>query len=244
MGNNVICVGAINDGNSTSASNHTFASYSLYVTHTYKPDICAPGTAIKTPYGEASGTSLAAPHVTAAVAQLCQQKELLKTRQDLVKSILLAGTREFEGTSASGSGNNTAMQYKYGSGMLDAKNSRYVNNSIRYRAGTLTSGVTSLTHQFTVTSSDDFIRVCLSWLRNNRCSTGTHQTEEDISAASLAQMTLTVTAPNGSTIWRSSDTRGSVQLVAFEPTQTGTYTITIQRTTQTNTSTHFAIAFY
>lgn len=242
MGNNVICVGGIDDRNTISTSDDVFASFSQYVTTTYKPDLCAPATSITTPCGTNSGTSFAAPQVTAAVAQLCQQKSLLKTRQDLVKSILIAGTRQFETVSSSGTGNHIAMSYKFGSGMLDAKNSRYVNNSIRYRADTLTSGMTSFTQTFSVTSSDNFIRVALAWLRNSQFSSSSHSTGYPASVG-LAQMTLIVRAPNGTT-WTSSDTRGSVQVVAFVPPQTGTYTITVLRNTQTSTSTHFGVSWY
>lgn len=244
--NNVISVGGLDDKNSLTLSDDTAVSSSSHMTFgRYKPDICAPsvGIATPTPCGTNGGTSFAAPQVAAAVAQLCQQNALFKTRQDLVKSILLVGARHKETVSASGSGNNIAMSRDFGAGMLDAKNARYVANSSRYRASTMTANVTTFTQTFTVSSSDNFTRVSLAWLRNNRVSTSPHQSGS-VASSEIAKMTLTVKAPNGTTWTSSAQSGDSVQLVAFVPPQTGTYTITVTRSTELSTNTHFAVSWY
>ncbi len=251
MGNNVICVGATDDKNTVTLSDDIIATFTSYVTSTYKPDLCAPGVNITVQHVNESnqmvtttesGTSFAAPQVTASIALLCQENSTLKTRQDMAKSILISGTRQFETVSSSGSTNQIAMCYQFGSGVLSLKNSSYVNLAGRTRGTSFKTGETTYTYRFTVKSSDDFIRVSVAWLRNIRFSIDDH-TGNDPGTATLANLKLVVTAPNGQQ-WVSSDTRGGVQVVAFVPPTTGTYTITITRTSGTGDKTYMGFSWY
>lgn len=251
-GNNVICVGATDDKGTVDLSDDVLDGRSCYVSTEYKPDLCAPGVGItahivneenSVVYYTDSGTSFAAPQVAAGLALLCQQNSSLLRRQDMAKSLLMAGTRKFETVSASGSGNHIAMTTGYGSGSMDLKNSSYINVGGRCRGTSMSAGDRIYTFDFTVSSNDDFIRVAVSWLRNTRFDNEMDHVWQYPNEVSLSNLKLTVTAPNG-TQWVSSNARGSVQIVAFSPQQVGTYTITIERTSGVGDKIYFGFAWY
>lgn len=262
---NVITVGA-------SDSENNVASYSNYSATRYKPDLCAPGS-VYVQYGASNdyyidaqgmehhqvitparkivhGTSIATPMVTAAVVQLCQNDSILLEYQDMLKSVLLAGTVVQGVVSSDGTLNNIAMQRKLGAGVLSAYNAYYVSNAGRCRGTSFgaTTGVgDTYTRTFTVSSDDDFIRVALAWLNTSKLTSDSlHQNQQSTDEYTLENLQLTVIAPDG-TYWTSYESTGNVQLIAFDPRVkggTGTYTIRITRQSDKDTKIHFGLAWY
>lgn len=100
MAYNIITVGAIDDKNDADEQNDVLCDGSNYVESglqtseddrvnlTNKPDLVAPGVNITTAAGTGSGTSFAAPHVTAVIAQLCQRFWTLKRYRLVLKRCL------------------------------------------------------------------------------------------------------------------------------------------------------------
>lgn len=240
QGNNIITVGAF----STSTNEaETFSCYLPKATEgetQFKPDVSAPGDFVIKNDPNGRCTSYATPIVTGEVAQLCQINSDMKVRQDVVKSIVMAGAVK---KLLNKSGTAIAMREKLGAGSIDAKASRYMANSGRYRGVKLVSGDNSYTTSFTVTSSDTQTRIGLAWLRNNRATNSTHIGEGSVDKADLARLTLKVKAPNGTT-WTSNHPQGSIQLLSFEPPVTGKYTITVTRTTEKTSTTYFGLCWY
>lgn len=259
MSYNAITVGSSDDRNTSSRTDDIYASFSSYyngssTTLPIKPDLVAPGATIQIPGTTSSGatsgitsggTSVSCPIVAGVIALMYEMRPSLESNQALTKAILLAGispcgTLTKKSTAGSTA---TAMELKTGAGLVDAKAMRYVAENSRFASGTMGSGVTTYKKTFTVSSSDTYTRVCLAWLKNNRIS-GTH-TSSAPSTPACAVLYLKVVAPDG-TVYQSKRSGGNVQLIAFEPTTTGTYTITVTKSSAPSSepNVYFGLAWY
>lgn len=178
-------------------------------------------------------------------ALMYQMRPSLESNQAITKAILLAGISPcggLSGTSVAG-GTTTAMLTQSGAGLVDAKAMRYVTQNSRFAGGTLQAG-DSYRKTFTVSSSDTLTRVALTWLKNNRI-TGSHTSDVTVSDADCATLYLKVTSPSG-VVYRSQCNRGNVQLISFDPTETGTYTIdvTVQEASADESNIYYGLAWY
>ncbi len=226
MAANVITVGAVNQTYSARADFSSYLEASSTVLN--KPDICAPGEYLYLFDGFDSGTSYAAPMVTAIVAQMIQARPALATTQDTVKAILTAAIHD--GTLRYTPSNYQTDGYgQCGAGLVDALSAvnvaRYQNYTLnKYIPKGTETGNYFEVKKFTVASSATLIRVSLAWLKNNRIS-GDHHENGTPTDEVLADIDMQVFDPNGNRVGSSTSSRGNVEIVEFVPTMAGEYTI-------------------
>ena len=259
MAFNVITVGNLNDNNSLDYDDHSLwytSSYSILALSTkvaHKPDLVAPGTEITYNGITGTGTSFAAPHVTGAIALMCEQKNTLKVQQRAVKAILAATTDYDSPHHYSPYGWNaylTNNYSRYGAGVLNCKNAYTTTLYSRYFNGSFTqaqvSSGTVKTHTINVTSGMTRIRVALSYLQtvsgyqHNALQTGT-------ALQSLADLNIYVYYGNTLVDYSYCD-RGNVEIIDFNPRNygTGTYTIKVipEPTSATPNTTYYTVAWW
>lgn len=194
-----------------------------------KPDFYAPTVV---PIG--GGTSYAAPMVTGVIAQMLEFKPTLATKPALVKAVLTAScTKKFIESMYSGL---TAIE---GSGVINAKKAIWILDMNRYSTGSISTSEISTT--FSVVSSDATITTAVAWIRNNT-ATGSHGNGTSQSATPL-NLNLKLVKPNGSTAGYSNITTSSVEMVHFDVSVYGTYTIKVARVDSGTNSAVYALAW-
>ncbi len=255
MAFNVITVGNLNDNNSLDYDDHSLwhtSSYSTLENFAYKPDLVAPGTEITYNGITDTGTSFAAPHVTGAVALMCEQKNTLKTQQRAVKAILAATvdsnsphyyTPEYWAPSIA---NNYSH---YGAGVLNCKNAYTTIRYSRYYNGSFTpaqvSAGTTQSYSMNVTSGMTHIRVALASLctvtnySHNGLTGNTQQPILDLDIYIYY---------NGVLIASSEIGNGNIEIIDFDPRDygTGTYTIKVvpYSPSAVSTNTFYTVAWW
>lgn len=242
MAYNVITVGATNY---TFTARAQFSSYVDGDSYANKPDLLAPGEYIILPFYSSadSGTSYAAPMVTAIVAQILEARPSLKTQQDAMKAILTSSIHDstLRYTPAS-----SAFD-KCGAGLVDARSAmntarlgQYTSNAY-FSAGA--SAGTVKTYTFTVSDSDDLIRVSLTWLKNNQISSTSH-TDGSVTEGTVADLNLQVLNPSGTVVAESAKSSGNLEIVQFTPTVTGTYTVRVTLAGSSDKKTYFSASWW
>ena len=261
MAYNAISVGGFDDHGSLTHSNHTRYNQSCYIESSStnrpeKPNIIASAVNIEAGTN-GTGTSAAAPQVTGVIAQLCSYQSGLKVKQTVVGAMLSAGAKyKLEGTSGSGSypdtfsssirvNGSTQISKFEGAGKLDARCPRSVASSGNYWSPTINTSYFPYTQSIYIsTSSNSNVRVSIFWLKRNSISTSSH-TPGTVSQTTFTDLDLYVYAPNGSLVGSSSTTYSNYEIVQFQPSQTGTYTIKITRNgSSTSTKEHVGIAVW
>lgn len=248
MAYNIITVGNIDDKNTLATSDDQIASDSRYVENselTNKPDLVAPGTNISTAVPiinewDDDGTSFAAPHVTAVIAQLCQWHTTLRTKQDAMKAILTAsinhGTLKFDFSDDEFN--------QYGAGVINAQEALYTinhNNYVSTSFAANTAQGTSRYYNLNVTTTGLKKRVSLTWLKYSSVS-GTHETATP-TTEELPNLTLRVYDPNGTLVKISGSMTNNTELIEFTPQHQGNYQIVVT-TTATQRTTYYALSWY
>ncbi len=243
MAYNIITVGNLNDKGTSTQSDDVIADDSSYIEangYANKPDIVAPGTSITTAAGTDGGTSFAAPHVTAIIAQLCQADPALKTKQDAVKAILTASVKHSVHAYSWQSTNFN----RYGAGLVDAQASMYTITEGRYVSSAFAANAangSSKRYTFTVTN-DTKIRISLAWLKYATIS-GNHLTSTP-SLASLANLDLHVYNSNNVEVGYSRSTVNNVEIVQLNNPPAGTYTIEVRLNTTSPNTIYFGLAWW
>lgn len=244
MAYNAITVGNLNDMGTSAPSDDVIADDSSYIEANglhNKPDLVAPGTCIATAAGKDSGTSFAAPHVTAIIAQLCQAYPTLKTKQDAMKAILTASI-----THSVHAYNSHSLNFdKYGAGMVDAKasmntiaNGRYVSSSFAANAA---DGSTKR-YSFTVPSSNKKVRISLAWLKYATISSGNHSTS-GVSLYDLTDLDIYVYDSNNEEVAFSYSSANNLEIVQLNNPPAGTYTIEVKIHESSAKTTYFGLAW-
>lgn len=253
MAYNAVTVGAIDDRRTISYLDDDIAPYSSFYFDTIldthlanKPDICAPGGLedegfeLNTGFEPSTyGTSYAAPQVTGAIALLCQGNPTLTIRQDAVKAILTCSVN-FSSPLAFVPSN---YDYKFfGAGLLDTCGAVWVAENTRYIASSIGSNTATKAHSFYVSSSDDRIRLSLAFLRNSTINANNHPGVTP-NVSDLSNLNIAVYPPNSSTpIAVSNSSYNNVEIVDFEPTVAGTYTVVVTNTSASAT-TYYGLAW-
>lgn len=246
MAYNVITVGGVDDKGTVSQSDDTIYSNSSYTENnglTNKPDLIAPAVSITSAAGTGKGTSPAAAHVTAVVAQLCQRVPTLKVMQDSVKSIITAGISHSVLSYDSSSGTNFD---KMGAGCVDAQGSYYIANNTRYISSNFsanTSAGTTRNYSFSVSSSDTVIRVSLSWLKYSTLS-GTH-TSSTPTLGTLADLDLRVYDKNGNLVKSATSVKNNTEIVKFTPNVSlSPYKIEVKQYSSSDRTVYYTVSWY
>ncbi len=263
MAYNAITVGGYNDNNTSTYTDDTiYQSSAQGVLGTYhtafmdtegyaeKPELLAPAVDIAFPgYSSAlSGTSFAAPLVTGTVAQLIGAYPSL-TQPGQIKAILLASAfRRISDDNYTGiyaiSGASKISDIE-GVGKLDSKNAIYVASQNNYSYELYVSSGFPVTRTISLDASESQIRIALCWLKQNTISGVTHDVGENVDRSRpLSDLDLKVYDPNGNLVAMSSSQYSNYELVEFDPTITGTYTIKVTCTGSTNTAEFLYLAWW
>lgn len=203
------------------------SSYNFTDDTAFKPDLVAPGINIQTPAGSMTGTSASAPLVTSAVVQLTQAIPALTGKSSLIKSILMSSSKITNYmdlsdviTPSTLATNYISLSKEYGAGMLsltNAYNSAYVNNY--YQSGIFTPAAVTVVKPVEITNAiGKTLRFTATW---DKINTATESIRLD-------SFNLDIRTPSG-TVYRSSYLFDNKQMVSFEATENGTYTITLMR---------------
>ena len=236
MAYNVLTVGAIDDMNNHDESDDVLCAYSGYhefadpstgTPPTNKPDLVAPGENITTAVGTNSGTSFAAPHVTAVVAQLCQYIGSLKVMPAVVKAILTASVSHSEhayNTGFMGEGYD-----KFGAGVVNAKAAFETALAFRMMGGSFPAKSEAESARFfTFTVSDgQRVRVSLTWLKYAYLPDTVPHSVCEPSVTDIVDLDLCIYDPDGLLVgdWRADD--NNTEIADFVTTKSGTYTIEV-----------------
>lgn len=234
----------------------TISDYSCYDTGAglaYKPDLVAPGYpyTISGSSTNGSGTSNSAPMVSGIMAQLISARPELAGQQRALKAILLASswnkldTSGYPDTLVESSRCNQMFK-KQGVGKVDAKNARYTLNNNMYCQTLLSSGDFPYSKVIALDASASSARVALVWLKRNKI-TGDHFPESGLPSVtnpSISNLDLYIYAPDGTLVASSKMLYGNVEVVQFNPTVTGNYTIRVIRTAGTSDKDAFALAWW
>ena len=280
MAYNAITVGAIDDQNTTSYTDDEFlgdSSWSESIgtqepSGTNKPDLVAPGVNIITDIkitedndndgideiGNdyiASGTSFAAPHVTAVVAQLCQRKPELKLLQDAVKAILTASVSH--SPIRYNTMNGVTDKYnKCGAGVVNARSACATVINSRYESGSFAADSgngAQVVYTFNVTDTTKLIRVSLSWLKCSVYGTIieelTGHSTNILTTGTLANLNLYIFDSEGRVVYNNEEVLSNnvginTEIVEFKAARTGTHRIYVRQTTQSNKRVYYGVAWW
>lgn len=256
---NVIAVGGVNDRGSGAMTMYTGSSRgpSTLDEPRMLPHIVAPAVDIRVlEYStnatlvNASGTSYAAPQVSAVAAMMLQLEPELTPAE--VKAALLLGANwtgpvpctssQYERNTpldncsyamrpgTSNAANNAAslgILNNVGFGILDASESlRLVRSSTSYVVSDhLDSGTTSKQYRFTVTDTSEPVKVILVWLAHPHGGIIAQENRGNVTVP-VADLDMMITPPSGAVI-NATSMYQSPEFAVFSPQARGTYTVTV-----------------
>ena len=256
---NVISVGGINDRNSVmTMANFASRGPTTNMEPRLVPHIVAPAVDIQTlnfttssVTHPRSGTSYAAPQVSATAAMMLQIEPELTPAE--VKVALLLGanwTGPTPCTSAQYERNNARDNCSYarqptvradannaaslgilnnvGFGILDAaKSLKYVHTLTSYVvSGYLDSGAASKQYRFTVTDTSKPVKVILTWMAHPHGGIQ-EQLNRAGTGVPIANLDFTVRSSDGTTVARANSAHQTTEFAVFDPPRTGVYTVTV-----------------
>jgi hypothetical protein len=244
LGYNVITVGNVDiDGTISSTSSYNTSSSGL----AYKPDICAPGVEITlmTTQSTGSGTSYAAPIAAGICALIMEENSTLTYAPDLVKSIVTAGVNPSY-TDSNGILHTfnrnvpTSSNYaKYGAGIIDFVQALTIVRSGTFDYSVMTANKTQTDEYTARMVSGKTYRVSLSFMR----PVTYYSADNSYTTSSLANLNLKVYDPSGNLVASSTTTKNNVEIVEFQVTTTGKYTIQVICSTASSKGTYYSVAW-
>ena len=238
MAYNVLTVGAINDNNSHNddtddvlhdkSGYEEFSDLSTGTPPTNKPDLVAPGVNITTAAGTFTGTSCAAPHVTAIVAQLCEYIGSLKVMPATVKAILTASVSHEEHSYDTGFEDMDDYDL-FGAGVVNAKAAFETALAFRMMGGSFPAECdANFSNDYTFTAStNQRVRVSLTWLKYAYLPDTVPHSVCEPSTDNIVDLDLCIYDPDGVLVgdWRADD--NNTEIADFVTAKSGTYTIEI-----------------
>jgi len=237
---NAITVGGIDDMNTVSTSDDTFASFSSYVTASgtaSKPDVVAPACNfhidLKSEVYHRSGTSFAAPHVTGVVAQIQQHYPALKAYPEYAKAVIMRSCdRKVPGETWG------SLTNKQGAGVINAQRAVSASGHV----GTVLGSQKSKTFNFDITVTNAPTILVLTWFKRNEITSGSHTGTPTNPA--LTNLDLRVYNSSGALVKASSSTTNNAEYISFTPSYAGTYKVEIYRTTNNTTDERYSLVRY
>jgi subtilisin family serine protease len=226
---NALAVGAFGDNNTTSFADDVppctgVVSFSAFLdpfspsNDREEPDIVAPGHLINTTnsaggFSSVSGTSFAAPHVTAAIGLLIQRRPTLLTKAEEVRAIMMASARHnIEGA------NRLSERDGAGAIMMAAADTVEVNGQSLFFVTPGGAQGFPITTSFTA-SAGQRVRVAIAWA---------HKTPQgDAITRPTTDLDLQVLRPGNVVVGSSLSFDNSYEIVEFIAPVTGTYTARI-----------------
>ncbi len=233
---NCITVGGIDDNGTTTMSDNTlYSSTNMSYDGCRKPEVFAPAVSILSAGSTASGTSLAAPHVTGLIAQLIEAKPSIATDPRLIKALIMAGAHDFTGNTYT---QTSTFNSVYCAGLIDSKISFKILTNSKYVVDTLTTE-SNYIKTLSVPSSWNFIRVALVWdmkmSESNAISNGN---------GTLADMDVLLIDPNGNAVEGSCGVGNSYEFFYYPIAESGTYKLMVIRRSTDTTTQKFALTWY
>ena len=232
MAYNIITVGNVDDNNTPYVSDDdlysTSSYYSANTSLAYKPDLCAPGTAIinsASPSGS-TGTSASAPHVTGAVALLFEANYFSMLEPALVKAFLTACVNPGATHIYRPIDNDYQM---YGAGLLDIFRVIEASKQGNYEVGCLPyNNYYYETFAMPINATGKKIRVSMAFLQNEYAHSA-------IPTEPLQDLDLYIYDPNGLLVAKSITSDNNVEIASFTSQTTGQYTIKVTRVSSSYT---------
>lgn len=235
-GLNIVAVGNYNDATNGINSGSSFTDPSI---GNDKPELSGPGTNITAGGFTMTGTSMSCPHAAAFTADMMSSSTYLKYRPYLARAKMLAGATD----------SITGGFDKVGLGGIDFLSAQYSG----YWAWWSGSNSSWSTFDKNDGSSDGYVttrvyissgfkkaRVALAWM--NRGSY-TYDNRNDAHAIGM-DLDMRVYAPNGSLVGGSYSWDNSFEYVNFTPSQSGYYTVKINRFANRDTSSALRMGLY
>jgi serine protease AprX len=251
MAYNAITVGSIYDHNSTAEPDWTDDALSAFSRYSesdsgYKPDLTAPGQGIDIAgYTNKSGTSFAAPHVTAVLTQLLDYNSNLILNTALLKAVCAAGTIHRTATDYGGYSLSPAYSNQEGAGVIDSQGAYMIAAHSGYADLELTAAQFPYYISFNVSQTTNPVRVALAWLKQNTIGVSSRiQAREAITERLLSDLDLTVYNPNNVAVASSVSGANNLELVQFTPSVAGSYRIKVSAYTLRNSSEKVGVAWY
>ncbi|MGD8400039.1 MAG: S8 family serine peptidase [Bacillota bacterium] len=249
MAYNALVVGSINDHDSVGEpywSDDSFSTFSCYteISGGYKPDLTAPGEGIVVAgYSGASGTSYAAPHLTAVLTQLLDYNINLISNNALLKAIMATGTNHRTATDYGSYSLSPFYSNQEGAGVIDAKAVYNIVVNSTYAAHELNSAQFPYYIDFTVAQTAGPMRVSLAWLKQNTITEASH-VGAAVTERPLSDLDLTIFNPSGVAVASSVSGANNLELAQFTPSVIGTYQIKISAYALQNSNEKVGVAWY
>ena len=236
-GLNIITVGNYRDSTDSIWSSSPFVDPN---TGNQKPEVSAPGVSITAGGFTMTGTSMSTPHAAAFTADMMSSSTYLKGKPYLAKAKLLAGATDV----ISGGANAVGL------GGIDFASAHWSGYAYWWEGGNgsfnsfaSSDGGTSnsyLERRVYISSGWDRTRVVISWLND-----GSHSYANRNSAHPIGQdFDVRVYAPNGSYVGGSFSWDNPYESVNFSPTQSGYYTVKINRYANRDTDMNLRLGLY
>lgn len=262
MSYNAITVGNVNDNNTASVTDDELCPRQIVGGKTYpgssynnsvnistasKPDISAYGTNIYiAEYGDKTGTSYAAPHITGLVALLGEQNPTLLYVPVAMKAILTAGVNRnnhtyvpSDRTVSPNSYFPAASYIQYGAGIADGVCAAYIVMNETFDFAALLSDAVTTTYSIECSEAEN-VRISLSFL-NYVLS---YDKDTDRYAYILENLDLEVYDSAGNKIAASTTTYNNLEIVDFTAASSGIYTIKINRASDPGVVVYYGLAWF
>ena len=249
MAYNAITVGAFDPNGTNNVNAFSMSYYSCYmeteINGPVKPNLVAPvcfygAMSVDGVVEDVTGTSFAAPQVTGVIAQMCQYDSVLKFKQTTVGAILMASaSRKVDAISTGNLGdsfissvrveNNPQVSDKEGAGILDAMSAGELLYYGAYLSTSMYATSLPYTGSFLLdTSVCSTLRIVLFWLKKNTVSD--HHSATGVKGAPLANLRLSIYAPDGTLVGQSDLTYANFEIVQINVEVSGWYTFKVSGT--------------
>jgi hypothetical protein len=263
---NTISVGSYSDKDTGGRNDDTFSTFSQWRNptdpnseHKYeKPDVVAMGERVELTGGggvylSTSGTSFAAPEVSALTALVISKEPNLRRKPETMKAIIMAGATHniVDGVNYLDCPSSPSpADCRDGAGAIDAFqtiNNIVVPGNWKYypsiSPGTSFDTSGNIDIPVSLSQGKD-ARVVIAWSSTAVCSSLGAGSQSCASDVLNADLDLIVLGPDKKVVANASSKQNSAEVVDFKPAVNGTYTIQIRKTRfDANTNTNLGVAW-